>query len=144
MIKLAIVVAVSSISLIGAQEQPKPESTTAPQTITLPAGHPPIKAGQTVPKVDAHANMKAATLPDNVPTTKATVLQTIDADVYTYIEAKAADNKTIWLALPKVTVSKGTTIEYPTKAFAVTNFTSKTLKKTFDNILFVEGIRIVN
>lgn len=88
--------------------------------------------------------MKMATLPDNLPTTKATVVQTIDADVYTYIETKAADNKTIWLALPKVTVTKGTTIEYPTNAFAVTNFTSKTLKKTFDSILFVEGIKIVN
>lgn len=142
--KLAIILALSTLSMVGAQEQPKTTSTAAPQVTTLPAGHPPIKAGQSIPKVNGHTGMKAVKLPDSTPTTKATVQQTIDAGIYTYMEVKENDNKTIWLALPKISVPKGATIEYPTNAFTVNRFTSKTLKKTFDNILFVEGIKIVN
>jgi hypothetical protein len=144
MIKSGIVIVASTLSLIGCQDRPKIEAPVASQTINLPAGHPPIADGQTPSKGNPHAGIKAVKVPDTIPTSKATVLQSIDADIYTYIEAKNDNDKTIWMALPKINVQKGAKIEYPTNAFVVKNFTSKTLKKTFDSILFIQGINIIN
>lgn len=132
------------LSLIGCQDRPKAEAQVTTQAINLPSGHPPITDDQAPPKGNPHAGIKAVKVPDAIPTTKAVVIQAIDADVYTYIEAKSDDHKTVWMALPKISVRKGAKIEYPTNAFVVNNFTSKTLKKTFDSILFLQGINIIN
>ncbi|OOZ39006.1 hypothetical protein BOW52_07765, partial [Solemya elarraichensis gill symbiont] len=57
---------------------------------------------------------------------------------YTYIrvEEKA---KTYWIALPEIQVSVGETISFY-EQMLMENFTSKSLDRTFDRILFVEGI----
>ncbi|MDD2500249.1 MAG: hypothetical protein PHN92_05465 [Geobacter sp.] len=138
-----VILAISSISITGCQDKLKTEAPVATQTTTLPAGHPPITAGQQMPKGDPHAGMKAVEVPNSVPTKKATVLQTIDADIYTYIEAKGDDGKTVWMALPKISVVKDTKIEYPANVPPIKNFTSKTLKKTFESIYFVQGIKVI-
>ncbi len=82
-------------------------------------------------------------MPKGIPTKKATVVQTIDADIYTYIEAKGDDGKTVWMAMPKISVAKGTKIEYPSNVPPLTKFASKSLNRTFDSILFLQGITIV-
>jgi hypothetical protein len=128
----------------GCQDKPKTEAPVNQQTAAaLPEGHPPIGDAKLDPKADPHAGLKAASVPKGIPTKKATVVQTIDADVYTYIEAKGDDGKTVWMAMPTIKVAKGATIEYPTNVPPMTNFTSKTLKKTFDSILFLQGVTIV-
>lgn len=141
--KTAVVtVMIAALALAGCQDKPKTEAPTKPQTAEMPAGHPPVGAQSATPARDPHADMKATDIPAGVPTKKATVLQTIDADIYTYIEAKGDDGKNVWMALPKIKVDKGASIEYPSDVHAIPNFTSKTLNRTFDNILFVSGIRI--
>ena len=135
---------IAALALFGCQDRPKTEEPVKPLTnATLPQGHPPI--GQTAgqQQADPHAGLKATDLPVSTPTKKATVLQTIDVDIYTYIEAKGEDGKVVWMALPKTSVAKGTTIEYPTNVPPMINFASKTLNKTFDSILFLQGIKIV-
>lgn len=144
MTKSGIIVVVSALILIGYQDRPKAEAQVTTQAINLPSGHPPISKGQAPPKGNPHTGIKAIKVPDTIPTTKAVVVQTINADVYTYIEAKGDNGKTVWMALPKISVQKGAKIEYPTNAFVVKNFASKTLKKTFDSILFLQGINIIN
>lgn len=141
--KTAVVtVMIAALALAGCQDKPKTEAPTKPQAAGMPSDHPPVGGQQATPARDPHADMKATDIPSGVPTKKATVLETFDADIYTYIEAKGDDGKNVWMALPKTKVDKGASIEYPSDVPAIPKFTSKTLNRTFDNILFVSGIRI--
>lgn len=146
-----VAVMIAALALAGCQDKPRTEAPTNKQAAEMPAGHPPAagmpaqdgkSAMPGAPQADPHADMKAVDVPAGVPTKKATVVQTIDADIYTYIEAKGEDGKNVWMALPKTKVDKGAKIEYPSDVPALPKFTSKTLNRTFDNILFVSGIRI--
>lgn len=136
---------IAALALAGCQDKPKTEAPTSkPEVAGQPAGHPPVGASMPgAPAGDPHAGMKPTEIPAGVPTQKATVVQTIDADVYTYIEARGEDGKNVWMALPKTKVDKGASIEYPSDVPALPKFTSKTLNRTFDNILFVSGIKIL-
>jgi hypothetical protein len=62
------------------------------------------------------------------------VLETKDVDSYTYLRLKTKDGET-WAAVPTTSVKKGAqvTIANP---MTMNNFESKTLKKTFDKIVF--------
>jgi hypothetical protein len=62
------------------------------------------------------------------------VLEVKDVDAYTYLRLRTKDGET-WAAVNKSAVKKGAavTIENPT---VMNNFESKTLKKTFDRIVF--------
>jgi len=62
------------------------------------------------------------------------VLETMDAGTYTYLRLKTSDGE-IWAAVLQAPVKKGTqvTIQNP---MLMTNFESKTLKRTFDKIVF--------
>jgi len=94
----------------------------------LPPGHPPAtgaaKDGKGAP---------AAQLPQ-----KAKVLSTIDAAQYTYIEV-TQNKKTLWLAGTKVAVKKGDVIRFD-DGMVMTNFESKTLKRTFPSVTFVNTV----
>ena len=81
----------------------------------------------------------AATPPAAAPVTtaaplKGQVLEVVDAGQYTYLRLKTKDGE-IWAAVIKASVAKGAqvTIQNP---MPMTNFESKTLKKTFDKIIF--------
>jgi len=65
---------------------------------------------------------------------KGEVLEAKDVDAYTYLRLKTADGE-IWAAVGKAAVKKGAavTIEEP---LMMTNFTSRTLNRTFDRIVF--------
>ncbi|MDP1901452.1 MAG: nucleotide-binding protein [Rubrivivax sp.] len=62
------------------------------------------------------------------------VLEVREVDIYTYLRLKTKDGET-WAAVTKVPVKKGAqvTIANP---MVMQNFESKTLKKTFDKIVF--------
>ena len=65
---------------------------------------------------------------------KGTVLETKDVESYTYLRLKTSSGET-WAAVSKAPVKKGSevTIENPV---VMNNFESKSLKKTFDKIVF--------
>lgn len=69
-------------------------------------------------------------------THKVTVLEKTDASDYTYLLVKEEDTK-YWIAVRKMEVAPDDVI-YFSKKMVMTNFTSTTLKKTFNEILFVE------
>ena len=66
-----------------------------------------------------------------------TVVSTIDAAGYTYVEADTGDEK-IWMAGPKATISQGSTINIDTNN-PMNNFHSNTLNRDFPVIYFVDG-----
>ncbi len=68
-------------------------------------------------------------------TEQATVLSTISAPPYLYIEA-AQGKKTVWLAAASTAVKKGDVIQFD-KDMVMENFYSKTLKRTFPSVIFV-------
>ena len=71
---------------------------------------------------------------------KGKVLEVMDASIYTYMQV-TSDKGPIWIAASKTSVPKGATISYPDGA-VMTNFTSKTMNRTFDKIIFVDKVKV--
>ena len=71
---------------------------------------------------------------------KGKVLETMDASIYTYMQV-TSDKGPVWIAASKTKVAKGETISYPDGA-VMTNFTSKSLNRTFDSIIFVDKVKV--
>jgi len=65
---------------------------------------------------------------------KGEVLEIRDVDSYTYLRLKTQDGEA-WAAVPKAVVKKGAVVTIG-DAMTMENFESKTLKKTFDKIVF--------
>jgi hypothetical protein len=82
--------------------------------------------------------MPKASAAANIPTVSGTVIETINASGYTYMHVESGANKT-WVAIPATTVEKGATIKYY-EGMVMKNFTSKTLNRTFDAVVFSSGL----
>ncbi len=67
-------------------------------------------------------------------TVKGEVLEAKDVDAYTYLRLKTAEGET-WVAVGKAPVKKGAQVTV-VDAMVMTNFESKSLRKTFDRIVF--------
>jgi len=66
------------------------------------------------------------------------VLETMNSGGYTYALIEKGDKK-IWVAVPQTKIEKGKTITF-TPGTEMNNFTSKTLNRTFDSIIFSGGV----
>lgn len=93
----------------------------------------------------AFASTQACSYGNSVPALKpaaiahtATVLETMSSAGYTYIRVEEK-GKAFWIALPETQVSIGETISFY-EQMLMENFTSRSLNRTFDRILFVEAI----
>ncbi len=93
----------------------------------------------------AIASTQAWAYSDSVPASKpeaiahtATVLETMNSAGYTYIRVEEKGSK-FWIALPETQVSVGEVISFY-EQMLMENFTSRSLNRTFDRILFVEAI----
>ena len=67
-----------------------------------------------------------------------TVIETMDAGGYTYVLVEKDDTEQ-WVALPQSKVQTGDIISY-VQGVVMNNFTSKTLDRTFETIIFSEGL----
>ena len=101
-----------------------PSSSSAP----LPPGHPAINPAS--PSSNAELAQKA------------TVISSQDVPQFTYLEVKQGD-QTRWLAASTIAVKKGDVIQFDNGS-TMTNFTSKTLNRTFPSITFVNRVTVVN
>jgi uncharacterized cupredoxin-like copper-binding protein len=70
------------------------------------------------------------------------VLSTIDVPTYTYVEVSQG-KQTIWLAATTTPVKKGDTVRFD-DGMKMTNFYSKSLKRSFPSILFVSHLVVDN
>ncbi len=68
------------------------------------------------------------------------VLSSIDAGGYTYMELENGGNK-FWIAAPTTKVNVGDHIRY-VQNMVMTNFTSKTLNRTFGTLIFVTSTEV--
>jgi hypothetical protein len=70
------------------------------------------------------------------------VLETMDAASYTYVRIKTASGSEVWAAGPQAPVAVGQHVELP-PGMTMRAFVSKSLNKTFDEILFVDNLIVV-
>lgn len=70
---------------------------------------------------------------------KGKIVETMNSGGYTYMNIEDASGKTQWVAIPETTVSQGEKITYH-DGMVMQNFTSNTLKRSFDSIVFSSGI----
>jgi hypothetical protein len=136
------------IVLVGCQKQEEAAKAVSPQSSLMqpvaPSAGTPQGQGQCPGMAagsDPHSGMKAQEIPPGMAAYKGTVLQKIDAGGYTYLEVEEKGRK-FWVAVLKTEVATGDTVEIPESPTMV-HFTSKTLNRTFDEILFAAGIRVV-
>lgn len=94
------------------------------------SGPIPAKEAQQAPAADSvHLNGQAI---------KGKVLETMNAGGYTYLQLDSNQGK-VWVAVPETKVEKGKEVT-ASPGMVMTNFESKTLKKTFDTIIFSSGL----
>lgn len=147
---IIVLLSITALLAAGCQKKEEPAKTAAPKAAVEAVT--PLAAPQTAPEVaaplkpgsassgDPHAALKSREIPAGVGH-KGKVVQTMNAAGYTYVEVEEKGQK-LWLAVMKTEVKKGDIVEFPDSAPMV-NFESKTLKKTFDKIIFAEGLRVV-
>ena len=94
----------------------------------LPTGHPPVGAAS-----------KDAPAVDELPIHSGVVTEAIPAGsyVYTHVKTEAGDE---WLAGPVTNLKVGSTAKW-NEGHVMHNFASPSLKRTFDNIRFVEVLK---
>lgn len=97
----------------------------------------PAAGAQAPAQADPHA-ANSALIPAGVGH-KAKVLDVLQAGEYTYIQVDE-NGKQYWVATVQAKAAKGDTIEYADNP-VFPSFESKTLNRTFDNLMMVEGIR---
>lgn len=66
------------------------------------------------------------------------VIETMNSGGYTYALIEKGDKK-IWVAVPKTKITKGQTVTF-LPGNEMVNFSSKTLNRTFDKIIFSGGV----
>jgi hypothetical protein len=81
-------------------------------------------------------HFQAADAQESGPSGK--VVETMDSGGYTYAQIETASGKRIWVAVPKMKITKGQNMSFIPGA-TMTNFKSKTLNRTFDEIIFSSG-----
>lgn len=103
-------------------ESAEPAESTQPTSSTaLPSNHP------TMPQQAPAAS--------EGPVGQGKVLKAMHASGYTYMEVDTGD-KTVWLAATSLKIKAGDTVQWQGSS-VMKNFNSKTLRRTFDEILFV-------
>jgi pyruvate/2-oxoglutarate dehydrogenase complex dihydrolipoamide acyltransferase (E2) component len=153
---ITLCLAVFIVAAIGCQKREEASKATAPPTPTQAAAPQPAPSQPTTepkaaapaaspqmavaPPADPHAGLKLKEMASGAGH-KGKILQIMDAGGYTYLEVEEKGKK-IWVAGMKLTANKGDVVEFPDSP-PMENFHSKTLKKTFDKIIFAESIKIV-
>lgn len=89
----------------------------------------PTQNALSMPSAGAQANARSIT---------GMVLETMNASGYTYILVESNSQQN-WVAIPAATVKKGSQVSY-LEGMTMSNFTSKTLERTFDTIIFSPGL----
>ncbi|NOR24381.1 MAG: DNA-binding protein [Desulforhopalus sp.] len=83
-------------------------------------------------------SMPKASTPANAPIATGTIVETMNASGYTYMLVDSGAEKN-WVAVPATTVENGTVVNYY-EGMVMKDFTSKTLNRTFDAVIFSSGL----
>ncbi len=84
------------------------------------------------------AGKSSAAAPVAGPSLSGKVAETMDSGGYTYMKLEK-DGKNTWVAIPNTKVTVGQDVSVA-QGMTMSNFTSKSLNKTFDSIIFSAGL----
>lgn len=91
-------------------------------------------------KQGATAQNKAQTA--DAPAKQGKVIEVLNAEDFSYLHIES-DNSKIWVAGIKVQVKAGDTISYVENVI-MSNFSSKALNRTFEKVVFVSTVSVVD
>ena len=130
---LVVMLAIVALAATGCKKKEEAPKSMAPQGTEqqMPAGA--TQGG------DPHAGLKPQEIPSGAGH-KGKVLETMDSGGYTYVEVEENGQK-LWVAVMQTKVKVGDSVEFPDSPPMV-NFQSKTLKRTFDKIIFAPGLAV--
>ena len=131
---LVVMLAIVAVAAAGCSKKEEAPKATAPEA--APAGQMPAAA----PGGDPHAGLKPQEIQPGAPGHKGKVLETMDSGGYTYVLVDEKGQK-VWVAVMQTPVKVGDTVEFPDSPPMV-NFQSKTLKRTFEKIIFAPGLLV--
>jgi len=131
---LVVMLAIVAVAAFGCKKKEEAPKVEAPQTMA-PAQMPAAPT----PGGDPHAGMKPVEVKPGTGH-KGKVLQTMDSGGYTYVEVDENGQK-LWVAVMQTKVKVGDSVEFPDSPPMI-NFQSKTLKRTFEKIIFAPGIAV--
>jgi plastocyanin len=136
---LAALLAVGVLAGCSQSDEPAPaQQAAAPQApAQAPAAQPPVPPNH--PPMTGHPPVQAPVAMGGANT--GTVVSAQQAGGYTYIEVDANGQRR-WLASSPVRVAPGDQLRWGDSA-VMRNFTSKSLGRTFDELLFVSGVQPV-
>lgn len=87
-----------------------------------------------------HEPQNAQESDGKMPNNEGKVIDIIDTTGYTYMELENGGNR-FWIAAPTTKVNKGDHIRF-IENMVMTNFTSKTLNRTFSTLIFVTSTEV--
>ena len=134
--KIIVCLAIAAFAVAGCKKKEEAPKAMPPQG-GMPAQQMPADA--THGGGDPHAGLKPVEIPAGAGH-KGKVVNTMDSGGYTYVEVEENGQK-LWVAVMQTKVKPGDVVEFPDSPPMV-NFQSKTLKRTFDKIIFAPGLRI--
>ena len=94
------------------------------------------KSDKTSP-ADVYMKPSQGTSPQEVSSISGKIVETMNSGGYTYLCIEK-DGKKTWAAIPETKVTVGENISLP-PGYEMVNFTSKTLNRTFEKIVFTTG-----
>jgi len=89
------------------------------------------------PPADVYMKPSPGTSPQEAPSISGKIVETMNSGGYTYLCIER-DGKKSWVAIPETKVAVGENISLP-PGYEMVNFTSKTLNRTFEKIVFTTG-----
>lgn len=125
---------------VSVEKTPQEMMAIAPG-MQVPAGHPSISSMEGMSGMMGMDGDMPASGHKALPKERGQVISHIDIPQFTYLEVKQ-DGKTKWLASRSIAVKDGDAIEYTIDS-TIDNFTSSTLKRTFDSLTFVGEATVV-
>jgi len=142
-VKKRVIAIMMAAALVAAacEQKPKAPQVAGPQGAMAGPG----TEARTAPPgaVPGQAGLPGGMAPPEAPVLglrKGKVASTMSAAGYTYVEV-AEQGKKIWVAVMGIKVKKGDEVEFPDSA-PMENFHSKSLNRTFDQIIFAPAMRV--
>lgn len=105
-----------------------PHGTQPPVAGQAAGAHPPIGAAQPAPQAAAPAGSSGE------------VKSVVNGGGYTYLEV-LQNGATVWVAAPVTEVKTGDKVSW-SEGMVMTNFTSTSLNRKFDQIIFASAVRV--
>jgi len=124
-------------------QQPAAEQPAAPAEQTMmPPGHPPMPEPQTMAQPQMNAAQQAAIDAAKDMPKQGAVLEMMHAAGYTYMKVDTGAGEPVWIAATMMRVKPQDKVQWADAA-VMKNFASKSLHRTFDEILFVSNASVI-